>query len=232
MKTMFTRLLEADPNLGAGGGNIVPESYAFGQVDGKDLPAEQVTALSAQAKSFGLSQEQAAKALPHLLKSIQPAAVQVPDSYKFEQVEGKDLPAEFVTEISATAKALGLNAEQAQKFAVYERNLRNEAKGETDKQLASVKTKWGEELAADTEVGGTKLPATLALGKTALEKFFPDIAKNEAGFPFLSHPAVVKGLAAIGKAISPDGDFVRDKGNSGNAEGPARLLYPTMFKAS
>lgn len=225
----IVRLLEANPDNTGGGGVAlsVPETYTFGQVDGKDLAPEQVTALSEQAKALGLTQEQAAKALPHLLKLATPAEVQVPETYTFEPVDGKELPAELVQELSATAKALGLSQKQAQAFAAHELKLRNEAQAETTKQLEAVKAKWADELKADPKIG-PQLSAVLAQGKTALEKFFPAIAKNEAGFPFLNHPDVVKGLAEIGKLISADGDFVRDKGTGGDAADPARLFYPTM----
>lgn len=226
------RLMNADPGQG-GIVTGVPESYNFGQVDGKDLAPEQVATLTEHAKALGLTQEQAAKSLPHLLKlttPADPAEPQVPASYTFEPVDGKDLAPELVQELSATAKALGLTQKQAQAFAAHELKLRAEAKAETDKALNDVKAKWADELKADPKVGGEKLPATLAASKTALEKFFPGIAKNEAGFPFLSHPEVVKGLAEIGKLVSPDSDFVTDKGNGNKTADPASLFYPTMAK--
>ncbi len=227
LRLMEEQKIEGGP--GAGGNEPAPVTYTFGEVEGKALAPEQVTALTEQAKTLGLTAEQATKAAPHLLKLSTPAAVVVPEKYTFAKVGDKDLTPEIATELTATAKALGLNAEQAQKFADYELKLRAEATTSTAAGLKKVQDGWKAELAADKDVGGAKAPETLALAKTALEKYFPVLAKNEAGFPFLDHPDVVKGLALIGKSISPDGDFVRNNGGGGSAEvDPSRVFFPKM----
>lgn len=226
------RFMEAaDAAGGAGGGGAV--TYDFG----KDTPAETVAVLTTHAKELGLTAEQAPKYAAHFAKQsaaqaeAAKAANAVPETYTFDQVDGKDLDSALVKELSATAKELGLNATQAKAFAKYELGLRAEA-GTADKaaldKLAVTQKGWREELAKDAEIGGVKLEASKGIFKSALETFFPDIAKNEAGFPFLDHPAVFKGLVAIGKAIGPDGDFVRNPAKGGNAADPASLLYPTM----
>jgi hypothetical protein len=217
---------------GAGGGGAV--TYDFG----KDIPADQVPVLTEHAKSLGLTAEQAPKYAAHYAaqtKAQAEAAAKanaLPAEYKFDQVDGKDLDPELVKELSATAKELGLNAEQAKKFAAYELGLRKSA-GDADKEqlgkLKVVQDGWKAEIAKDPELGGAKLEESKAIVQKALTTFFPEVAKNEAGFPFLDHPQVFRGLALIGKAIGPDGDFVRTPGKGDGSAAPEQLLYPTMF---
>lgn len=201
---------------------------------GEGVATDQVPVLTEHAKELGLTAEQAPKYAAHYAKLTAAQAAQaVPETYTFDQVDGKDLDPEVVKELSATAKELGLTQDQAKKFAAYELGLRNEA-GAADKasmeKLKTVQDGWRAEVLKDPELGGANLDKSKAVAKQALEKFFPDVAKNEAGFPFLDHPAVFKGLAAIGKAIGPDGDFVRNQGGGNTAADPAALLYPTMVK--
>lgn len=218
---LFRRLMEAaGGDGGAGGGGDV--AYNFGE----GVAPEQAAVLTTHAKELGLTPEQAPKYAAHFAK-LQ-AASAPPSEYKFAQVDGKDLPAEVTAELSATAKALGLSADQAQKFAEYELKLRTEADAETKTQLSKVQQGWRDTLKADKDIGGTALDANLALSKKALEAFFPDIAKNQAGFPFLDHPGVVKGLVAIGKKIASDSDFVRSPGSASAAADPAKVLFPGM----
>jgi hypothetical protein len=203
---------------GGAGGDV---TYNFGE----GVAPEQATVLTAHAKELGLTAEQAPKYAAHFAK-LQ-AAGAPPSEYKFAQIEGKDLPAEIVTELGTTAKELGLTAEQAQKFANYELKLRADADAETRAALQKTQDGWRNEIKADKDIGGAQLDANLAVSKRALEKFFPGIAKNQAGFPFLDHPDVVRGLVTIGKSIGEDGDFVRGNGNTPAAD-PARVMFPSM----
>lgn len=200
--------------------------YDFGQ----DLPAETVATLTTHAKELGLSAEQAPKFAAYYTQQQQAAtaANAPPAEYKFPQVDGEDLPAEVVAELSATAKELGLTQAQAEKFAAYELKLRADADKETKAALEKVQQDWRDQVKADKDIGGAKLDENLATAKKALEKFFPEVAKNQAGFPFLDHPDVVRGLVAIGKAIGPDGDFVRSPGSATGAADPAKVLFPNM----
>jgi hypothetical protein len=225
---LFARLMEAaggDAGGAGGAGGDTPPSgdvtYSFGE----GVTPEQATVLTGHAKELGLTPEQAPKYAAHFAK-LQ-AASAPPEAYKFAQVDGKDLPAEIATELSTTAKALGLNAEQAQKFADYELQLRKESDAETAAALKKTQQGWRDAAKADKDIGGAAHEANLAQAKRALEKFFPGIAKNQPGFPFLDHPEVVRGLVTIGKSIGEDGDFVRS-GNSTGAADPAKVMFPSM----
>lgn len=219
---LFRRLMEQAGGDGGAGGPGGDVAYNFGE----GVAPEQATVLTAHAKEIGLTAEQAPKYAAHFAK-LQ-AASAPPSEYKFAQIEGKDLPAEITTELSATAKALGLNAEQAQKFANYELQLRGDADKETKAALEKTQQGWRDAVKSDKDIGGAQLDANLALSKRALEKFFPTVAKNSPGFPFLDHPEVVRGLIAIGRSIGEDGDFVRSPGSASAAADPAKVLFPGM----
>lgn len=216
----FYRLMEGNPDgTGSGGADV---TYNFG--DG--VSQEQATVLTEHAKTLGLTADQAPKYAAHYAQ-LQ-AANAPPESYTFAQVEGKDLAPELATELSATAKQLGLNQTQAQAFAAYELKLRTDADKETAAGLQKVQQGWKDTISADKDLGGAGLEANRATAKTALEKFFPEVAKNQAGFPFLDHPEVFRGLVTIGKAIGPDGDFVRNPGGNTGAADPAKVMFPGM----
>lgn len=219
---LFRRLMEQASEGNGGGGPGGDTAYNFG--DG--VAPEQVQVLTGHAKELGLTPEQAPKYAAHFAK-LQ-AASAPPSEYKFAQVDGKDLPAELTGELSAAAKELGLSAEQAQKFANYELKLRTDADSETKANLEKVQKGWRDTVAADKDIGGAALDANRALAKSALEKFFPEVAKNAPGFPFLDHPEVVRGLVTIGKTIGEDGDFVRNRGSASAAADPAKVLFPDM----
>lgn len=214
----------------------MPIEYNFGE----GVAAEEVATLTQHATELGLAPEAAPKfaafytsqSKAHAEALAKASAPAVPEQYEFDPVDGKPLDEALTKELSETAKALGLTAEQAKKYAAHELSLRKEANAadaERMNKLKTVQDGWKAELAKDPEIGGAKFDESKATVKTALEKFFPDVAKNEAGFPFLDHPAVFKGLLTIGKALGVDGDFVRNPGKGGGAEDPAKLLYPTMF---
>jgi hypothetical protein len=167
-----------------------------------------------------------------------------PESYTFAKLktttkgaDGKDVvtesdaPAEITKEIGDYAKEHGLTQKQAQALLDRELKLIDDAsvadKEAQEKGLAALKKKWNDEARVDKEIGGDKFDENLAVGKRALAKFFPGIAKEANSHPFLDHPEVLRGLLNIGKLLSPDGEFVTGKSNEGPRD-PAKVLFPNM----
>lgn len=145
-----------------------------------------------------------------------------------------DAPAALVTEIGAYAKEHGLNAKQAQ--ALMDRELKLIADADVaDKKaqadgIAALKKSWQDQTKADKDFAGadgTQFDGNMATAKRALAKFFPEIVKDADKHPFLDHPQVLKGLLAIGKQLSPDGEFVAGKGNE-TPRSAAKVLFPSM----
>lgn len=84
---------------------------------------------------------------------------------------------------------------------------------------------WAESVKTDPELGGDKLPETLAVARKAVDLGPPELKEflNASGLG--NHPAVVRWAYTVGKALSED-RFVR--GQAPQARGSAEsLLYPT-----
>jgi len=146
---------------------------------------------------------------------------------EFELPEGVALDEQGASEFKALAKELKLPAESAKKLAELAAN-RARAQHEAHTTLV---TGWAEQVKADKEIGGDKLPETLAVAKKAIDQFgSPELKDllNSTGLG--NHPEVVKLAWRIGKAISED-TFVR-----GAAKGPAtesdlaKSLFPSMTR--
>lgn len=214
----------------AGGGGapaapVVPETYTFAQVDGKDIDAGITKEVSEFAKANKFTQEQANGFMAHRLGLK--LAPTVPETYTFAQVDGKDVDADLAKDVSAFAKEHGLSQAQAQAFMTRELALTAQAATDNAAAVKSIQETWRAEAKKDSEIGGDQFEANLAVSKKALEKFFPDIAKDANKHPFLDHPQVIKGLVRIGKLISADGDLVTGNGGSGPVD-PAKTLFPSM----
>lgn len=227
-KNLFARLQMVDDPANPGGGSaapVIPETYTFAQVEGKDIDAGVAKEVSDFAKANKFTQEQANGFLAHRLAlKLAPA---VPETYTFEKVDGKDVDATLSTEVSTFAKEHGLTQAQAQAFMTRELALSATAQTESVAAVKTIQDGWRAAAKADSEIGGANFDANLAISKKALEKFFPDIAKDANKHPFLDHPQVIKGLVSIGKLISADGDFVSGSGNKGPVDA-AKVMFPNM----
>lgn len=168
------------------------------------------------------------------------AASAVPEKYEFAKVkvtvDGKeveqDVDAALAAEVSAFAKENKLTQEQAQAYMNRELALANAAQAAQAAEIKNLQTKWREEARAIPEiggVGGADFDKNVAVGKKALETFFPELAKDANTYPFLDHPQVLKGLIAIGKKISADGEFIRGQGTPPATDASA-VFYPSMRK--
>lgn len=127
-------------------------------------------------------------------------AKEVEVAYEFKAPEGMELDKDSLAEFTTIAKELKLPADQAQKvvdIAVKREVARAEAHA---RQISD----WADAVKADKELGGDKLPQTLAITKKALDLGPPELKEllNSSGLG--NHPAVVKWAYAVGKALSED----------------------------
>ena len=143
-------------------------------------------------------------------------------TYEFTMPEGMESDKASEAEFVAIAKELKLPKEQAQKvvdLAVKREQARAQA---FDQQVSG----WEASVKADKELGGDKLPETLAVCKKAIDLGPPELKDLLNSTKMGSHPAVVKWAYSVGKALSED-RFVR--GGQGPATGSkdaAQVLYP------
>lgn len=153
--------------------------------------------------------------------------------YEFKAADGMELDKTASDEFKAVAKELGLTAEGAQKAVdvavkMQQRQLQEHTKtvDAWAEEVRTGKTADGKDLPEHLRVpGGDKLDETLATCKKALALGPPELKQllNDSGFG--NHPAIVKFMHTVGKALSEDRHVT---GNGGQPQGDmASRLYPT-----
>ena len=134
-----------------------------------------------------------------------PTEPDLPEKYELSMQEGFVLDEAVMAEFEPLLKEAKVSAETAQKFADLHMKQMVAAR-EADKSMYADEVKrWVSELKADPEIGGAKLNENLAYGANVIKKYGSDDVKrvlNETGLG--SHPAIVKMLVKVGRAISED----------------------------
>lgn len=141
----------------------------------------------------------------------------------------------------ALAKELNLAPEAAQKTLAYvESQVASKIEATIASHIESHKPggdawkaqieSWEQESLADKEIGGTKeqLDKSIATAKRVLGTFGDEgfnAMLHDSGFG--SHPAVIRFLSKIGKAVGEDNPI---KAPTGTPKDPLEALYPTMAK--
>jgi len=153
----------------------------------------------------------------------QATAPTVPETYELKMPEGVELDKTAADEFTAIAKELKLSAEDAQKVADVGAKM---AQRQAESHAKLVES-WVEQVKADKDIGGDKLPENLAIARKAIDAFgTPELKDVLNATGFGNHPAVIKAFYNAGKAISED-RFV-----SGSAPGPetdvAKRMFPSM----
>lgn len=146
-----------------------------------------------------------------------------PIEYKFTAPEGVELDPSSTEEFVALAKEAKLPVELAQKvvdIAIKREAARAEA-------FATEVKGWEESVKSDKELGGDKLPETLATCRKAIDLGPPELRDLLSSSKMGSHPAVVKWAYAVGKALSED-RFVQGGSAPKGDKGTAQVLYPNQ----
>jgi hypothetical protein len=177
------------------------------------------------------------------------AAPVVPEKYDIKVGPEVKIDAAIIERTAATARALGLSNDAAQKLldgVVQEAQTAEAAalQKAADEQKAFIDAwspggakfverdaQWKQAALADPEIGGTpeKLAASVEQATQALKKYgSPELEKvlsiDETGFG--QHPAVLKFLARIGKAMG-EGEMIAGSPSRGQpaAKTTAEMLY-------
>lgn len=144
--------------------------------------------------------------------------------YEFQLPEGVETDDAAKEEFVAIAKELKLPKEAAQKvvdLAIKREQARTEA---FVKQVQG----WEESVKSDKELGGDKLPETLAVCRKAIDLGPPELRDLLSSTKMGSHPAVVKWAYAVGKALSEDKFVKGGNGPTGGDKTTASVLYPNQ----
>lgn len=141
--------------------------------------------------------------------------------YEFTLPDGVEPDSAATEEFVAIAKELKLPKEAAQKVVDLA------VKREQARAAEFVKTVqgWEDSVKTDSELGGDKLPATLAVCRKAIDLGPPELRDLLSSTKMGSHPAVVKWAYAVGKALSEDKHVPGGSGVTGERT-TAQVLYP------
>lgn len=128
-----------------------------------------------------------------------------PDDYTFTPPEGFELDEQLADAFKPVAKELKLSQDQAQglveKFAPQMLARFGE---QQQAHWKEVQKQWAGEFKSDPEYGGKNLEASLADVARARDYFGPEFAQTIKLLGGNNHPAVLKGLAKVGKALAED----------------------------
>lgn len=150
---------------------------------------------------------------------VTPAA---PETYAFEMPEGMQLDTAAAAEFSAIAKENNLTQEQATKFtgiaiAMQQRQI---------ELHANTVAGWAESVKGDKDMGGDKLPATLASTRKVMDAFgTPGLKAALDSSGYGNHPEFIRFVAKIGASLSED-TFVRGGNTSDKPSDGAASMYP------
>lgn len=133
-------------------------------------------------------------------KPAEPEKPKAPESYTFKDENGKVIESKAITAFAEIAKAQGWTQE------VADQQLGALAQGLRDSHTAQVE-KWRAEALADKEIGGEKLPETIANAKKAMtavgvgESYLKTLDETGLG----NHVELIRAWAKVWKAVGPDG---------------------------
>lgn len=134
----------------------------------------------------------------------------------------------------ATASELGLDAPKAQKLFDQYVALETSRNAAVEKSVAEQEAKWSAEVQADPDLGGAKLPVTIREVRAAVDFVGKDFGTLIAKTGFGSHPAVVRALVKVGRALKDDSIAGTSKAAPPASErkSDAELFYGTPTAAA
>jgi len=166
----------------------------------------------------------------------------VPETYTFEPPEGLELDDETKGRIDAfaeQAREMGLTQKQYQSLIEYDINraqqLNDTAVESWDRQVAG----WRESAKTDKEIGGEQFAENLKVAENAIKQFGDADLRallkspsqdNPNGLAIGNHPAVLRFLNRVGKAIAEPSLLQGDA--APQTEGTLKRMYPSMFDKS
>lgn len=166
----------------------------------------------------------------------------VPDEYAFEPPEGVEMTDDLKAALdgfSETAKELGLTQAQYQKLVEYDFNRSQQTADKAVDGWNQRVQRWRDGVTLDKEIGGEKLAETMETVETVMKQFGDaelrsllrsPSSDNPEGLAVGNHPAVVRFLNRVGKAIADPNLLQGDA--APQTEGTLKRMYPSMFDKS
>ena len=166
----------------------------------------------------------------------------VPETYTFEPPEGLDLDDETKGRIDAfadTAREMGLSQKQYQSLIEYDINRAQQLNDVAVESWNGRVEDWRKSAKADKEIGGEKFAENLKVAENAIKQFGDADLRallkspsqdNPNGLAIGNHPAVLRFLNRVGKAIADPKLLQGDA--APQTEGTLKRMYPSMFDKS
>lgn len=166
----------------------------------------------------------------------------VPEKYTFEPPENLELSAEDLGKIEAfgeKAKEMGLSQKQYQSLIEYDLNRAQQMNEAAIADWTQRVDGWRDSARQDKEIGGEKLEASRAVAQQTLKQFGdPELMsllrsptpENPNGLAIGNHPAILRLLNRVGKAIADPSLLQGDA--APETEGTLKRMYPSMFDKS
>jgi hypothetical protein len=196
-----------------------------------NVPAgDTAQATQAQAPDSGVTPPATPTAKPDEGGSDGATAAKVaPETYEFKLPEGITLDQEVIGELSGISKEIGLTQEQADKFAGLGVKLTQKFEAQQAAALETLSQEWLAQSAADTTVGGDKLPMSQSLAKEAIVALKePELAELLEKSRLGNHPAVLRFMSKVGKMVSQDNKLVTGMAPNQAFASTAQRMYPGM----
>jgi hypothetical protein len=154
-----------------------------------------------------------------------------PEKYEAFKLADGALTADEVAAVEKLARDLNLPQDAAQKLAETRAADKAAFNQQMQQTLSDKRAEWVDAVKADKDIGGDKLPESLAVAKKGLQFADPQgtVAKLLESTGFGDHPDVIRLFHRIGTQISED-RFVPAQGSRGPArtDDAVSVLYPNQ----
>lgn len=149
------------------------------------------------------------------------------EAFTLKLPEGVEPDAKLLEGVTKWAQATGLKQEQAQQLADFYAQHQQEALAAQQAALDAETQEWLGTIEKDPELGGQKKPETLAaLNRVMAAHGSPELRALMDGSGLGNHPAVVRFLARIGRAMGEDSIAGSTGGSNDSKDVPLEeLLY-------
>ena len=188
-----------------------------GQAEGADKagePAKDEAEAEGKEKAEGEGDDDAPKGAPE-------------EYADFTVPEGVELDAEVLGEFKTLGKDLNLSQEQAQKVADLGVSLSKKWADGLAEHVKETRQGWIDEVKADKDIGGDKLPATLAAAKRALDAYgSPAFRQLLDSHGLGDNPEFIRFAFKAGQAISEDTMVAAEGENKNPPKTHAQRIFP------
>ena len=160
-------------------------------------------------------------------EEAKPAAPELPEKYELTGLpDGAEIDGALAEGYTGALREAGLTQAQADKLTPFLASKMQEMQSASLKAWQATNEQWVSAVKADPDIGGAKLPQSLAAASRAIDAFGGPALRSALSLTGAgNNPAVVKAFVEIGKAMADDMKFVSGKGtaNAANTDPMARV---------